>query len=70
MYFQEVCVQYWPEEKKKQSYGNLTVSNKSEMMLNDSLWTRVFEIYRNGSVAAVSYLAMYSLQYYMNNTSR
>ena len=55
MCFQEVCVQYWPEEQKKQSYGNLTVSNKSELMLNDALTTRVLEIYRNGSVAAVSY---------------
>ena len=50
---QEVCVQYWPE-KDKQVYGNLTVSNVGEQELNDSLCTRIFEVYHNGSLCAVS----------------
>ena len=53
---QEVCVQYWPEEKTKHCYGKLTVRNKEEQVINDSLCTRMFEVYRSGSAVAVSKL--------------
>lgn len=47
-------MQYWPEHQKQQSYGNLTVSSKTELILNDTLCSRVFEVHRSGSTAAVS----------------
>lgn len=50
---QEVCVRYWPE-KDREVYGNLTVSNVGGKEINDAISTRVFEVYHNGSLAAVS----------------
>ena len=47
-------VQYWPEPQQKEVYGNLSVGGKTEDVVNDSLCIRAFEIYRHGSVAAVS----------------
>ena len=47
-------VQYWPEQQKKQVYGSLSVCSKTEETVNDALCTRAFEVYRNGSVTAVS----------------
>ena len=49
-----VQVQYWPEAENKLSYGNITVSCKTVDTVNDALVTTTFELYRNGSVAAVS----------------
>ncbi|CAI8007007.1 Receptor-type tyrosine-protein phosphatase epsilon, partial [Geodia barretti] len=51
---QDDMAQYWPEPQKKQVYGSLTVSSKTEDGVDDTLCTRAFEIYRNGSVASVS----------------
>ena len=49
-----VQVQYWSEAENKLSYGNISVSCKTVDTVNDALVTTTFELYRNGSVAAVS----------------
>ncbi|CAI8021345.1 Receptor-type tyrosine-protein phosphatase epsilon [Geodia barretti] len=49
---QDDMAQYWPEPQKKQVYGSLTVSSKTEDGVDDTVCTRAFEIYRNGSVAS------------------
>ena len=49
-----VQVQYWPEAENKLSYGNISVSCKTVDTVNDGLVTTTLELYRNGSIAAVS----------------
>ena len=51
-----MCEKYWPDHEKQQSYGNLTVNNKTELILNDDLCSRVLEVNRSGSNVAVSML--------------
>lgn len=51
-----MCEKYWPDHQKQQSYGNLTVNNKTEVILNDALCSRVLEVNRSGSNVAVSIL--------------